>query len=42
MPSAELITPARLRAAYGVDAVVGALQTPQGERLVCAPLVAPP
>lgn len=42
MPPADLITPARLRAAYGVDAVVGALATPQGERLVCAPLVAPP
>ena len=42
MPPAELITPDRLRAAYGVDAVVGALATPQGERLFCAPLVAPP
>lgn len=42
MPPADLITPPRLRAAYGVDAVVGALATPQGERLVCAPLVAPP
>jgi len=42
MSPADLITPLRLRAAYGVDAAVGALMTPQGERLVCAPLVAPP
>lgn len=42
MPPADLITPARLRAAYGVEAVVGAVMTPEGTRLVCAPLVAPP
>lgn len=39
MPPAVLITPERLRAAYGVEAVVGALATPGGARLVCAPLV---
>jgi iron complex transport system ATP-binding protein len=39
MPPAALITPDRLRAAYGVEAVVGAIETPAGARLVCAPLV---
>jgi iron complex transport system ATP-binding protein len=39
MAPAALVTPERLRAAYGVEAVVGALATPQGDRLVCAPLV---
>jgi iron complex transport system ATP-binding protein len=39
MPPADLITAERLRDAYGVEAVIGRLATPQGERLVCAPLV---
>ena len=39
MPPADLITAERLRGAYGVEAVIGRLATPQGERLVCAPLV---
>ncbi len=37
LPPAALLTPARLRAAYGVDAVVGEL----GGRMVCAPLIPP-
>ena len=39
MAPGDLITAARLRAAYGVAAVVGALPFPSGERLVCAPLL---
>jgi iron complex transport system ATP-binding protein len=39
MPPKALITPERLRAAYGVEAVIGAVQTPAGERMVCAPIV---
>jgi iron complex transport system ATP-binding protein len=34
-----LVTPALLREAYGVEAVVDALETPAGPRRVCAPLV---
>jgi hypothetical protein len=37
--AAAMVTPARLREAYGVEAVVGAPATPQGQRLGCAPLV---
>ena len=33
------MTPALLREAYGVEAVVGALHTPAGPRRVCVPLV---
>jgi iron complex transport system ATP-binding protein len=40
MPPGDLVTPARLRAAYGVEAVVASLTTPAGARVVCAPLVA--
>ena len=32
-------TAERLREAYGVEAVVGSIATPQGARHVCAPLV---
>ena len=37
LPPAALLTPARLRDAYGVEAVVGEL----GGRIVCAPLIPP-
>lgn len=37
LPPAALLTPAALREAYGVDAVVGAL----GGRTVCAPVIRP-
>lgn len=39
MPPEVLITPERLRAGYGVGAVIGAVTTPAGERQVCAPLL---
>lgn len=39
MPPAALITAERLRAAYGVEAVIGAVAVPGGERRVCAPLI---
>jgi iron complex transport system ATP-binding protein len=39
MPAAALVTPERLRAAYGVEAVVAEVAVPGGLRLVCAPLV---
>jgi len=35
-----LVTAARLRATYGVDTVIGTVETPQGPRRVCAPVVA--
>jgi len=38
-PPAEAITPASLEAAYGVPAVVAAVDTPLGPRHLCAPLV---
>jgi iron complex transport system ATP-binding protein len=38
-PPEALVTPALLREAYGVEAVVGVLETPAGSRRVCAPLV---
>jgi iron complex transport system ATP-binding protein len=41
LPPADLITPQLLRAAYGVDSVIGMIATPHGPRPVCAPLVAP-
>jgi iron complex transport system ATP-binding protein len=37
---ARLVTPERLRAAYGVEALVGTLATPEGDRPVCLPLIA--
>jgi iron complex transport system ATP-binding protein len=37
MPPAALITPERLRHAYGVEAVVATVDTPHGPRQVCAP-----
>jgi len=39
-PPARLVTAERLRAAYGVEALVGTLATPEGERPVCLPLIA--
>ena len=39
MAPEALITAERLREAYGVEAVVGSIATPQGARHVCAPLV---
>jgi iron complex transport system ATP-binding protein len=39
MPPADLITPERLSAAYGVEAVIGTVATPAGARQVCAPLM---
>ncbi|MGX9961692.1 ABC transporter ATP-binding protein [Roseomonas sp. F4] len=38
-PPEALITPVRLQAAYGVATMVGVLETPQGPRRICAPLV---
>jgi iron complex transport system ATP-binding protein len=35
-----LVTAARLRETYGVDTVIGTIETPDGPRRVCAPLVA--
>jgi iron complex transport system ATP-binding protein len=35
-----LVTAARLREAYGMDTVIGTVETPQGPRRVCAPVVA--
>jgi iron complex transport system ATP-binding protein len=35
-----LVTAARLRDTYGVDTVIGTIETPQGPRRVCAPVVA--
>lgn len=35
-----LITAARLRETYGVDTVIGTVETPSGPRRVCAPVVA--
>lgn len=39
MPPEDLITPARLREAYGVEAMVADLATPFGPRRICAPLL---
>lgn len=39
-PPAELVTASRLREAYGVETVIGTLETPDGPRRVCAPVVA--
>ena len=39
-PPAELVTASRLREAYGVETVIGILDTPDGPRRVCAPVVA--
>lgn len=38
-PPTELVTAARLRDAYGVETVIGTLETPNGTRRVCAPLI---
>jgi iron complex transport system ATP-binding protein len=38
-PAAELVTAPRLREAYGVETVIGTLDTPDGPRRVCAPLL---
>jgi iron complex transport system ATP-binding protein len=38
-PPEALVTPALLREVYGVEAAVGALDTPAGLRRVCVPLV---
>jgi iron complex transport system ATP-binding protein len=38
-PAAELVTAPRLREAYGVETVIGTLDTPEGPRRVCAPLL---
>ena len=38
-PPEALVTSDLLREAYGVEAVVGAVETPGGPRRVCAPLV---
>lgn len=38
-PPEAIVTEARLRAAYGVEAVIATVTTPQGPRRVCAPLV---
>ncbi|MDO9711126.1 ABC transporter ATP-binding protein [Paracraurococcus lichenis] len=39
-PPEAIVTPARLRAAYGVETVIGTVETPEGPRRVCAPVVA--
>lgn len=39
-PPEELVTAARLRDIYGVDTVIGTIETPAGARRVCAPVVA--
>ena len=36
---AELVTAAHLREAYGIETVIGTLETPDGPRRVCAPIV---
>ena len=38
-PPAELVTAARLRDVYGVETVIGTVDTPDGPRRVCAPVV---
>jgi len=38
-PPAALVTAERLRETYGVETVIGTLETPAGPRRVCAPLV---
>jgi iron complex transport system ATP-binding protein len=38
----EIVTPARLRDAYGVETVIGTVETPAGKRRVCAPVVTRP
>lgn len=38
-PPADLVTAERLRHAYGVETVIGVLDTPGGPRRVCAPVV---
>lgn len=38
-PAAELVTAPRLREAYGVETVIGTLDTPDGPRRVCAPIL---
>jgi hypothetical protein len=34
-----LVTAPRLREAYGVETVIGTLDTPDGPRRVCAPIL---